>query len=1321
MRTLLASLPMLVSITVHAQTGNPNLADPGSGCSADSASSNAAQAYKIITGNTEEGWSTAGETAGAWVTLKFSKPVTVSEVWILPRPIFSYNITPSNLRPKYTYAPPRNVTIAFSDGTTMNVGLRQAEGSQAGGFEIVRLPSGKQTGFLKVRVDDVWEAAGSGGTGIGKVRVYAKPNAPSFTIRSMENYNGFGTRPAKLAVLSVVNPGEELKDVRVRISQNRATLDDIAVGTVPAHAVTEERIWTWVPASDGEYDVELSADGKSVAAPVKLPMTAFRKSYFDGGRFLIHSTNHNDLGWLGTQFETADYRSKEIILPALKIMETSPDYCYTMEAVAYLQEFLARHPERKDEIFKLTREGRFSWGASYTLMLQSQVGPEKLARQFYFGRRWLKENVPGADTRIYINADVPQLTWQLPQILKSAGIKYLSQARIPLGFYHWQGLDGTIIPVYGLRYGNSPKISPRANDEWLKLAYGMEEYYRAHNLPRIMIYDYNEDYLPPNAEYIPFVRNQNAEMRSFAAAWNSRHAGQIDLQIKPPVLSFTNPERMLDEIFNAPDIRLETVRGEWPNQWAYYDEPGNRKALLEGRRAHNMLLAAEKLFSLVKLNDPKSAYPRALFDTAWSANCWPDHGWGGGKGVITDSIYHASYRKAYEGARSLMDQALKVLDDHLSGNPGTPAGGHAKNLPLVVYNSLNWDRHECVTAVVGLPKEWKGFVVKDGRGAEVPFELVARTPDSTTILFNADVPASGIATYRIEPSSATPPGTREMSGDSIETPEFKIVFGNAGIREFTDRMKKRSYFRTEKFQAGELLEFAAPGNAWDDEAVLKPSIVDFDRSGNHASRTTRFVETPVRYIRETETPLKNCLLRQRYIVSKRTKDMELETELVGWNGARNKELRIAFPMNIEHRVTGGLSTVPASCLQTPDGRSSGLLGEYFDNPDLTGKPVLTRVDENMAPYWDKGSPAAGMPADFFSVRWTGTISAPETGDYVLGLITDDKGRVYFEDSLVVDNWNPYELNVMKTFRTKMEKGRQYRIRIEYAEVVEYAGMRFQWKRDESAADARVSASISYEIPFGAVDYNKDEVDFSRFPDNKESQFNPVMYGAIDRLRFREAVNWVNVSTGTYQGYGCLFASDMTVHLFEDQTTDPVRYPVVQHVLLSTRKSLAWDPEYWFEQKGDHKFRMALLFHDGNWRQRFREGVAFNSPLTAFVAKGALRSAGEEGRSGVRGAGGDARHAGSGVIPLNGSLMQTGPSNIIVTSVKESEDGRGTVIRFYEAEGDQCTARFRFAKPVKEAFHTDLLEYETGNLPVEPDGSLAVPVRPWEIVTMLIRH
>ncbi len=66
-------------------------------------------------------------------------------------------------------------------------------------------------------------------------------------------------------------------------------------------------------------------------------------------------------------------------------------------------------------------------------------------------------------------------------------------------------------------------------------------------------------------------------------------------------------------------------------------------------------------------------------------------------------------------------------------------------------------------------------------------------------------------------------------------------------------------------------------------------------------------------------------------------------------------------------------------------REEGLKGEYFAAPDFGGKPVLTRVDPQIDFDWNSASPAPGIPATSFAVRWTGTISAPAAGDYKLGV------------------------------------------------------------------------------------------------------------------------------------------------------------------------------------------------------------------------------------------------------------------------------------------------------------------------------------------------
>ncbi|MEL6820958.1 MAG: glycoside hydrolase family 3 N-terminal domain-containing protein, partial [Calditrichota bacterium] len=140
-----------------------------------------------------------------------------------------------------------------------------------------------------------------------------------------------------------------------------------------------------------------------------------------------------------------------------------------------------------------------------------------------------------------------------------------------------------------------------------------------------------------------------------------------------------------------------------------------------------------------------------------------------------------------------------------------------------------------------------------------------------------------------------------------------------------------------------------------------------------------------------------------------------------------------------------LTTVEARYLRTPDNQQTGLLAEYFNNPELEGKPGFSQVETHMEPYYHNNSPGGGIVADYFSVRWTGTITAPVSGLYELGIITDDKGRLFINDELLVDNWDPFRLNIMMTNEVHLEAGKPIPVRIEFAEEVDFAGLRFKWK------------------------------------------------------------------------------------------------------------------------------------------------------------------------------------------------------------------------------------------------------------------------------------
>jgi len=290
-----------------------------------------------------------------------------------------------------------------------------------------------------------------------------------------------------------------------------------------------------------------------------------------------------------------------------------------------------------------------------------------------------------------------------------------------------------------------------------------------------------------------------------------------------------------------------------------------------------------------------------------------------------------------------------------------------------------------------------------------------------------------------------------------------------------------------------------------------------------------------------------------------------------------------------------------------------------------------------------------------------------------------------------------------------------------ADVLNWTGEKSRELRIVFPVNMDRDFDASYDIPFGRVEMNRDNVDYSYLPDNYECQFVADRYGRKD-LPFREAVNWVDVSTGNYKGNGCLFASDMTVHLFRDETANPVDYPLVQHVLLSTRESFGWNPKYSFTQEGSYSYRMALYPHNGNWRFACKQGMAFNNPLTAFCGKaGELPEIKPETKPQTKPGEkpGAKPEAGTetALLPVSKSFMNAEPGNIMVSTMKKAEDGHGTVIRFYESEGRYTKAKIAGFKPFIKAFLTDMLEYNIRELPVNTDGSVEIPVKPYEIITI----
>jgi len=138
--------------------------------------------------------------------------------------------------------------------------------------------------------------------------------------------------------------------------------------------------------------------------------------------------------------------------------------------------------------------------------------------------------------------------------------------------------------------------------------------------------------------------------------------------------------------------------------------------------------------------------------------------------------------------------------------------------------------------------------------------------------------------------------------------------------------------------------------------------------------------------------------------------------------------------------------IAAAAAQAPLMPAAGqFVAEYYANATLSGAATISRIEgsgSKLAFNWAAGAPATGIPADNFSVRWRGMITASATGIYTFSAGSDDGSRVYIDNELVVDNWSAHGY-LVRTGDIGLTAG-DHQIRIEYFDGVADARLTFEY-------------------------------------------------------------------------------------------------------------------------------------------------------------------------------------------------------------------------------------------------------------------------------------
>ncbi|HEY6923954.1 MAG TPA: glycoside hydrolase family 3 C-terminal domain-containing protein [Steroidobacteraceae bacterium] len=180
-------------------------------------------------------------------------------------------------------------------------------------------------------------------------------------------------------------------------------------------------------------------------------------------------------------------------------------------------------------------------------------------------------------------------------------------------------------------------------------------------------------------------------------------------------------------------------------------------------------------------------------------------------------------------------------------------------------------------------------------------------------------------------------------------------------------------------------------------------------------------------------------------------------------------IRARFPQSKVSFVegTGLVGTVvrpvPGARLYTSAAQAAhGLTAEYFDNTDLTGVPVMRRVDPSVNFNWGFNGVSPRLRQNY-SVRWTGVLTPSMSADYVLGFTGQDGYRVWVDGQLLVEDWTRHRPSTTLTKAIHLDQGRAYALKVEYFQSVRGAEAKLVWgvpgREEQQAVSAARAADL----------------------------------------------------------------------------------------------------------------------------------------------------------------------------------------------------------------------------------------------------------------------
>ncbi len=577
---------------------------------------------------------------------------------------------------------------------------------------------------------------------------------------------------------------------------------------------------------------------------------------------------HIDVAWLWTLGQTRR-KSGRTFHTVMRLMEEFPEYLFSQSQPQLYDYVRQDYPELFEDIKKRVAEGR--WETLGGMWIEADCnlsGSESLARQFVLGRAFYKEHFGEVDSPILWLPDVFGYAWNLPQLIKEAGLEYFftikigwsQYNRLPYDSFYWQGLDGTKVLTH---FSTTPEVgSPHAStynasatpEQNLGTWRNFQQKDAEQDL--FMAYGYGDGGGGPTREMLENI----TLMQDFPAQ---------------PKMRFSTAKDFFEGLERTSGAHLPTWNGELYlelHRGTYTTQSRNKRA---NRKSEFLLHDAEFLASLASTLDKSYTYPKTDLNRAWELVClnqFHDIIPGSSIGeVYTESLeQYEEVKTLGEGVRA---NAVNVIAQNVGGE-------------VVVINPTSFVRDDLV------------LVAETGLGT-------LRRADGSPVLTQEIEGGTLLAAGSLEPYSATPlqrsetadaPTTElSVSEAGLENAFVRVELNSDGdLTRVFDKVANREVL-AEGAKGNEFLAFEDRPNAWDawDVDIFYDDKVYY---ADPASSVKVVENGPLRATLEIKRQILHSNYTQRLSLSYNSPRLDVTTD-IDWQ-ERHTLLKVAFPTPI---------------------------------------------------------------------------------------------------------------------------------------------------------------------------------------------------------------------------------------------------------------------------------------------------------------------------------------------------------------------------------------------------------------------------------------